>query len=132
MNIYNFIYCYFHKFWEKRSNDGRIVGSAHVLFSVFIHILLIAEIIRNITGVNVISLPGFGTYGRNKTIYLFLSIPFWIGFWFFYNRERTKHLLKDYQQIYGEAGRKNLIKVILYFILPIVLLITLAIIRQRS
>lgn len=132
MNIYNFIYCYFHKFWQKRSYDGRIVGSAHVLFSVFIHILLIAEIIRNITDVNVISLPDFGTYGRNKTINLILSIPFLIGLWFFYSRERTKRLLKDYHQIYGEAGRKNFIKVLLYFVLPIILLTTLAIIRQRS
>ena len=132
MNIYNFIYSFFYKFWEKRGNDGRIVGAAHVLFSILIHVLLTAEIIWDIIGSNIISLPNFGEYGRNKTMYFFLAVPFWIGLWFFYNRERSKRLLKDYHQKYGETGSKNTLKILLYFFIPIVLLITLAVIRQRS
>ena len=132
MNIYNFIYIFFYKFWEKRGNDGRIVGAAHVLFSILIHFLLIAEIIRDITGFNIISLPNFGEYGINKTMYFFLAVPLWIGLWFFYSRERTKRLLKDYHQKYGETGSKSTLKILLYFVIPILLLITLAVIRQRS
>jgi len=132
MNIYNFIYSFFYNFWEKRGNDGRIVGAAHVLFSLIIHVLLIAEIIRNITGFNIISLPNYGQYGINKTMYFFFAISLWVGLWFFYNRERTKRLLKDYHQKYGETGSKNNVKILLYFVVPIILLITLAVIRQRS
>ena len=132
MNIYNFIYNFFYKFWEKRGNDGRIVGAAHVLFSLIIHVLLIAEIIRDITGFNIINLPNSRQYGINKTMYFFLAVPLWVGLWFFYNRERTKRLLKDYHQKYGETGSKNTLKILLYFVLPTILLITLVVIRQRS
>ena len=131
MNIYNFIYCYFYNMWKSKGG-GRIDSSAHVLFSILIHVLLIAEIIRDITGFNIISLPNFGAYGINKTMYFFLAVPLWIGLWFFYNRERTKRLLKDYHQKYGEAGSKITLKILLYFVIPIVLLITLAVIRQKS
>jgi len=131
MNIYNFIYCYFYNMWKSKGG-GRIDSSAHVLFSILIHVLLIAEIIRDITSFNIISLPNFGAYGINKTMYFFLAVPLWIGLWFFYNRERTKRLLKDYHQKYGEAGSKNTLKILLYFVIPIVLLITLAVIRQKS
>ena len=131
MNIYNFIYCYFYNMWKSKGG-GRIDSSAHVLFSILIHVLLIAEIIRDITSFNIISLPNFGAYGINKTMYFFLAVPLWIGLWFFYNRERTKRLLKDYHQKYGEAGSKNTLKILLYFVIPIVLLITLAVIRQNS
>jgi hypothetical protein len=116
----------------KSKGGGRIDSSAHVLFSILIHVLLIAEIIRDITGFNIISLPNFGASGINKTMYFFLAVPLWIGLWFFYNRERTKRLLKDYHQKYGEAGSKNTLKILLYFVIPIVLLITLAVIRQKS
>ena len=131
MNIYNFIYCFFYNFWKSKGG-GRIDSSAHVLFSLIIHVLLIAEIVRDITGFNIISLPNFGQYGINKTMYFFFAVPLWVGLWFFYNRERTKRLLKDYHQRYGETGSKNTLKILLYFVLPIILLITLAVIRQRS
>jgi hypothetical protein len=131
MNIYNFIYCFFYNFWKSKGG-GRIDSSAHVLFSIIIHLLLISEIIWDLTGYNIVSLPNFGEYGRNKIIYFFLVIPFWIALIFFFSKERTKRLLKDYHQKYGESGAKNTFRIMLYFVLPIVLLITLAVIRQKS
>jgi len=133
MNLYNFIYCYFYTFWEKRGNDGRVVGAAHVLFTVLMHVLLVAEIIQDITGFRLISLPAYGQYGRNRAMYMLFLIPFWMAFWIFYNRERTKRLLKKFYQEYGdELGKKNLQRILLYFILPVVLLIILALVRQNS
>ena len=131
MNIYNFIYCYFYKLWEKKGG-GRIDSSAHVLFSLLIHVLLIAEIIQDTIGLKIISLPNFGQYGRNKTVYFLFAIPIWVGLWFFYNRERTKRLLKEYHQKYGETGSKNTLKILLYVVLPAILLIILAVIRQKT
>lgn len=130
MNVYNYTYCYFHNLW-KNKGGGRIDSSAHVLFSVIIHILLLSEIIRDLTGFNLISLPYFGEYGRNKMIYFFLAVPLWLGLFFFYSRERTKRLLKEYQLKYGEEKNKNTLRILLYVVLPTVLLITLAVIRQN-
>ena len=132
MNIYNFIYCFFYRFWEKRGNDGRIVGAAHVLFTFLIHVLLIAEIVQDITGFKIVSLPDYGGAGRNKYMYFLFVIPFWVALVFFYNREHTKRLLKEYHQKYGEAASKNTVKILLYVVIPIVLLISLAVIRQRN
>lgn len=131
MNIYNFIYCFFYKFWEKRGNDGRIVGSGHVLGTVIIHILLLSEIIQDITGFKIVSLPNYGGSGSNKYMYFLFSIPFFIALWLYYNRKRSKTLLKEYYQKYGETGVINTIKMLLYLVFPAMLLITLAVIRQR-
>lgn len=131
MNIYNFIYCYFYNLW-KNKGGGRIDSSAHVLFACFMHVLLIAEIILDTTGFEIINLPDYGAYGRNKTMYFFFAIPFWIALILFYNREHTKRLLKEYHQKYGDSGSKNTVKMLLYVVVPTVLLIILAVIRQRS
>jgi hypothetical protein len=131
MNIYNFIYCYFYNLWKSKGG-GRIDTSAHVLFAIIIHVLLLSEIIQDITGFKIVSLPDYGGHGRNKYVYFLFAIPFWGALVLFYSKERTKQLLKDYHQKYGEAGIKNTIKILLYVVAPTILLITLAVIRQRS
>lgn len=131
MNIYNFIYCYFYNLWKSKGG-GRIDTSAHVLFAVIIHVLLFSGIIQDVTGFKIVSLPDYGGAGRNKYIYVLFAIPFWVALIFFYNKERTKRLLKEYHQKYGEAGKKNTLKVLLYVVVPTILLITLSVIRQGS
>ena len=131
MNIYNFIYCYFFNLW-KNKGGGRIDSSAHVLFALLIHVLLFAEIIQNTFGYKAINLPDYGASGRNKFMYFLIAIPFWITLILFYNKERTKRLLKEYNQKYGKTGIKNTIKILLLVIVPIILLIMLAVIRQKN
>ncbi len=131
MNIYNFVYCYFYNLWKSKGG-GRIDTSAHVLFAIIIHVLLISEIILDLTGFKIISLPDYGGAGRNKYMYFLFAIPFWVALIFFYNKERTKRLLKDYNQKYGETRSKNTLKILLYFVLPTILLIALAVTNQRS
>jgi hypothetical protein len=131
MNIYNFIYCYFHNLWKSKGG-GRIDTSAHVLFAMMMHYLLLSEIIRDLTGFNIVPLPDYGGAGINKYMYLLFLTPFWIALIIYYNKERTKKLLKDYHENHGNAGRKNTLKILLYVVLPMILGITLAIIRQRN
>src|SRR5690606_2475255 len=100
MNIYNFIYCFFYKFWEKRGDNGNISGAGHLLFAIMMHLLLLSEIIRGISSFNILPLPDFGTTGRNKTIWFLFLIPFWIGLCFFYNKTRTQRLLEQYESKY--------------------------------
>jgi hypothetical protein len=132
MNIYNFIYCFFYLFWEKRGNDGRMVGSAHVLFTIMMQFLLLSEIIHDLTGFNIVPLPNYGGAGINKYMYLLILTPFLVALIIYYNKNRTKKLLKDYHENHGNAGRKNTLKILLYVVLPMILGITLAIIRQRN
>ncbi|MEZ0006330.1 hypothetical protein ABH942_001700 [Flavobacterium sp. 28YEA47A] len=130
MSIYNFIYCFFYKFWEKRGSDGRLTGSIHVLCALLIQLLLVREIVRSITGSIIYKLPNYGEYGTNKTIYLLWCIPMTICCFLFYNKNRTKRLLKKYYIEYKD-NKKNTIRILCYFVLPILVLIALGVIRQR-
>lgn len=131
MNIYNFIYCYFYNLWKSKGG-GRIDTSAHVLFAIIIHVLLLSEIIQDTTGFKIVSLYDYGGAGRNKYMYFLFVIPFWVALVLFYNKERTKRLLKEYRQKYGETGSKSTLKILLYVVVPVILLIALAVFRQRS
>ena len=131
MNIYNFVFCYFYKFWEKRGNDGRIVGSAHVLFTLIIHFLFLAEIILRTIGINIFSLPNNGQYVSNKMVYFIICIPLWIIIGIHFNKNRTNHLILVYNKTYTNPYR-NRLKAITITVLPMVLLILLAVLRQQS
>ena len=131
MFIISYIFS-FTSFGKKRGNDGRTVGAAHVLFSLLIHLLLVSEIVQLLSESNMTNLRNFGQSARNRTIYFLLAIPLWIAFWSFYNPERTKRLLKEYHQKYEKTISKTHLTVLLYFVLPILLVITLAIIRQQK
>jgi hypothetical protein len=131
MNIYNFIYCYFYNLWKSKGG-GRLDASAHVLFVIIIHSLLISEITQDLTGVIMIKLPDYGGAGANKYMYFLFAVPFWVSLLIFYSTARTKRLLREYHLKYGEAAGTNTLKILLVVILPIILLITLAVIRQRS
>ncbi|OPB91197.1 hypothetical protein [Elizabethkingia ursingii] len=128
MNIYHFIYCFF---WRK-DGGGRLYCSLYVLWTLIFHILLIAETIRDITGFKILGwIPDYGNlYNKNKYMYFLFSIPFWLILFFFYNKKRTQRLLKEYDMKYGNAGRKNTIRILLYIIAPTLLAIALVIMRQ--
>ena len=132
MNIYNFIYCFFYNYWEKRATDGRVVGSAFIVFTLLIHFLFIAELIQSIAGIQLFSIKSFGTYAENKAIYFLFCIPFWIIIALFYNRKRTKRLLKIYNPKYSASGNKNILRVVFYIFLPMILLIILSVLRRNA
>lgn len=133
MNIYNFIYCFFYRLWEKRGSDGRVLGSVHVLFTILMHLFLIIEIIRAFTGSQGINLmPRLGSYSDSKLKYTLFLLPFAILIFIYYNRQRTTALLKQYNALFGKQGLKNVMKIILFILIPTLALIILAIIRQRN
>jgi hypothetical protein len=127
MNLYYFVYCYFYQI----RNSGRILASAHVLFTLLIHYLLLSEIVLRTTGIKIFSLPNFGQYGTNKSMYFIFAIPFWILLGLFFNRTRTKQLLARYNKIYTKQLR-NTMKIIWIIILPTILVVLLAVLRQKS
>ena len=131
MNIYNYIYCYFYN-RGRSTGSGRIDSSAYVLCTIITHVLLLSEIIQDTTGLKLVRLPNYGGAGINKNMYLLFVIPLWVGLIIFYNKTRTKRLLGDYHRIYGEAGSKNTQRIFLYIVFPVILLVTLAVIRQQT
>ena len=124
MNIYNFIYCFFYRYWEKRNSDGRISGSIHVFLTAFIHFLILLKIILNIMGIYAVRFD-FGRHGTSKSANLIWSVPTLILFILFYNRKRTKRLLKEFHQKYDNNRRKKIINLFLYLIVPFIVLLIL-------
>lgn len=132
MNIYNFIYCFFYKLWEKRGSDGRLNGTAHVLFALFMHLLLITELFLRTTGYNLIHLPNYVTYGNNKTAFFLYTIPFSFAIWLFYNKKRTERLLEEYEDEYGDDESRITLRILIFVVIAPVLLIFLAVMRQQG
>lgn len=124
MNIYNFIYCFFYRYWEKRNSDGRISGSIHVFFTAFIHFLIIVKIIWKINGIYALRF-NFGQHGTSKFMHLIWSVPILILLILFYNRKRTKRLLEEFHQKYDNNRRKKTINLFLYLVLPFIVLLIL-------
>lgn len=132
MNIYDFVFCFFHRYWQKRDGDGKFNGVLHVTFTIGIHLLLIYQLIEIISNVKIFSFHNFGSYGKNKLYFMAIGLIILLIIWPFYNRERTKRLLNEYHQKYREAGIKNMMKILLYVVIPAILSITLTVIRQKS
>src|SRR5690606_33261802 len=110
----------------KRKNGGRIDASAHVLFAFVMHLLLVAEIIKNVAAYNILQVPDFGNYGKNKIIWFLFAVPGWVGLYIFYNKARTKSLMEQFEMKYGNNTKsKNIVRVLSYVLLPMVLVITL-------
>jgi hypothetical protein len=131
MNIYNFIYCFFYNSGQKKNGGGRFNGVLHVFFVLAMHFLLLSEIIRDTTGFKIFTMPRLGNYGESKTKYILLCIPIVLLIWLYYNKKRSIALLKVYNQLYGDAGKKNTIRILIYIVVPTIILISLAVIRQR-
>ena len=130
MNIYNFVYCFFYNYWEKRGTDGRVVASVVLLFTLCIHMFFILEIVHVFGNVEFTYFSSFGSKDRIKTNVTLFSIPLWIIIGLYFNRKRTKRLLIEYNKIYYN-NRNNTLRAIFYVVFPFILAITLAIIRQN-
>ncbi len=127
MSIYRFIYC----FSYKLKDSGKILASAHVLFTLIMHYLLLAEIFLRTTGIKILSIPNYGQYGSNKTMYFVFCIPLWLLIVIYFNKNRTNRLLLEYKKTYTNP-RRNILKAISLIILPMVLFIFSAVLRQQS
>jgi hypothetical protein len=131
MNIYNFIFCYFYK-KNGTHIGGKISGSGHVFVGFLMQILFLSEIIRDITSYNILifSDNSEATYMQRKYEDFIFCVPIITGFYFFYNNERVKRILKkfDARDEYVQQGDTN--RVILYIVVPAVLTIVFALIRQ--
>jgi hypothetical protein len=129
LNIYNFIYCFFYKLWEKRGSDGRLNGTAHVFFALFIHLFLISEIVLDTFHYDLIKFSNYGMSGDKNTPF-FIAIPICFIIWVFYNKTRTESLLDEYQDEYQENESRITLRILCFVVIPFVLLLVLMFIKQ--
>jgi len=126
MNIYNFIFCFFCKKYGN-SGPGKIYGSGMLLFSILMHFNLSREILSLLLGHKVLFFQDNLTKGKYYLIYGLTVFVFVL----FYDNKRVKRLMEQYysREEYVQQGDTN--RIILYMVVPLILSIVLAVIRQK-
>lgn len=126
MNIYNFIFCFFCKKYGN-NKAGRIYGSGMLFFSILMHFSLAREITTFFWGNKVV------IYQINlaKSKYYLLFGLMVSLFFLFYDNERVKRLMEQYYSRDEYVQQRDTNRIILYIIVPLILSIVLAVIRQK-
>jgi hypothetical protein len=130
MSIYSYIYCVFYRFWGNKIGNGRIIASAHVAFTLLMHMLFFSELLR--TGfVRKVVKSGGGSYPVIRDAYWLIIIFLILIIFFIYNPERSERLMKEYNIRYKDDVLGNVLRLLFYLIIPTVAGILLALIRHR-
>ncbi len=130
MNPYNFIYCYFYFFWNKRHKDGHFDAVLHVFATFAIHFFLFTGFIMDFLGIKTFSFTNFGTSGHNKLFLAIIFLPIIFAFFYFYKKENCEKIIKDYKKRKYSSKEKTT-RVLIYLIVPIVMIILFALVRQE-
>ena len=131
MNVYDFIYCFFCRFWGKKIGNGRIIGAAHVAFAILMHMLFISEVIRSTLVQNIVKSDP-AKFPIIRDAYWLFIMGMILIIYFIYNPDRTYRLLKEYNVRYSEDVLGNILRILFYIILPTTVGILLALIRKRA
>jgi len=131
MNIYHLIYIYFYR---RNGADlvGKICGSAYVFVALFMQLLLLREIITDITGSNLMIFPDTSgnSHLQSKRTDFLLCIPIVAGIYFFYNNQRIERIIEKFDARDEYMQQRDPNKMILYIVVPAVLTVVFALIRQ--
>lgn len=131
MSIYHLIYIYFYR---RNGADlvGKICGSAYVFVAIFMQLLLLREIITDITGSHLMIFPDSSgsSHLQSKRADFFLCIPIVAGIYFFYNNQRIERIIEKFDARDEYIQQRDPNKMILYIVVPAVLTVVLALIRQ--
>lgn len=126
MNIYNFIFCYFCS-KDGNTKPGRIYGSGMLFFSILMHFNLSREILTFLLGRKIFFYQNNLT--KSKYYLLFGLIVF--VFFLFYDSKRVERLMKKYYSRDEYVQQKDTNRIIFYILVPLILSIVLAVIRQK-
>jgi hypothetical protein len=126
MNIYNFIFCFFCK-KDGNSGPGRIYGSEMLIFSILMHFNLSREILSLLLGHKVLFFQDNLTKDKYYLIYGLTVFVFVL----FYDNKRVERLMEQYYSRDEYVQQRDTNKIILYIVIPLILSIVLAVIRQK-
>ena len=131
MNIYHLIYVYFYR---RNGADliGKICGSSYVFVAIFMQLLLLREIITDLTGCHFMIFPESSgkSHLQSKGADFLLCIPIVAGIYFFYNNQRIERIIEKFDARDEYIQQRDPNKMILYIVVPAVLTILFALIRQ--
>ncbi|WP_276135270.1 hypothetical protein [Polluticoccus soli] len=131
MNPYHFIFYYVQTFWSKRKADARLHGQMAVFFTVLMHVLLLVEVIWDLTGIQLLYLPDLPTYGQRKSVMMLCLVPFLIPFFLYFSKTKAAQI-NDHYESRGLSDAKQLTWFCLVLVLPFVLLVLLSVLRQNG
>lgn len=126
MNIYNFIFCYYCKRYGENI-AGRTYGSAMLFFSILMHFNLSREILTFLLGHKVFFYQNNLTKSKYYLLYGLIVFVFVL----FYDNKRVKRLMKQYYSRDEYVQQRDTNRVIIYIVVPLILSIVLAVIRQK-
>lgn len=131
MNVYNYLYSFFYRFWESKVGNGRILGAVHVTFALLMHMLFFSEVIRTAT-VRKIVKTGYTDFPVLRDAYWLIIIGIILVVYFIYTPDRTYRLVREFEVRYGEDLLGNILKMLFYLVIPTVVGVWLAMTGNRE
>lgn len=131
MNVYNYIYAFFCRFWGNLIGNGRIIGAVHVTFALLMHMLFFSEIIRN-TFLHKVVRTDYENVPVLRDVYWLIILMLILVIYLIYGPNRTYRLIKEYNVRYSEDLLGNILKIFFYLIVPTVIGVYLALQRDRA
>lgn len=131
MNVYNYIYAFFCRFWGNLIGNGRIIGAVHVTFALLMHMLFFSEIIRN-TFLRKVVRTNYNDLGVLRDVYWLVIAILILLVYFIYTPNRTYRLIKEYNVRYSEDLLGNILRILFYLIVPTVVGVYLAMRGNRA
>jgi hypothetical protein len=131
MNVYNYIYTFFCRFWGNKVGNGRIIGAAHVTFALLMHMLFFSEVVRSTSLQQAVTTEYENVAVLRDAYWLFIAVLVLVVY-FIYTPERTYRLIKEYNVRYAEDLLGNILRILFYIIIPTVVGVLLALYRNRA
>ncbi len=121
--MYNFVFWFFYRFFERRKRFKSVfVATSIVGLAMVLHLALIYSILRSLAVFKVD--PWEGSYGKRKYLLMIAAVVFFLLVYLLYYKNNAKEILEQYQ---GKkfSSSKNVLKIILLLVAPLIILFTL-------
>lgn len=137
MNIYDFIYCFIRRSYDRTDGStlekGELDGAPlPVVGTFFFHIVFLTRVIELALGRQMVTIPRVaGSESINKLVAMAVCfVIYLIVSKVFYKRERCEKLLEEYQKKYGNNKTKRVVLFLLIMVVPLILFLMITSIRS--
>lgn len=117
--MYNFVFMFFYRYYERRKDIPRFSGAMLVGITLFFHVFFIHSVIYYFTGFNLTKTESYLYWG--KTVYIvMLGAITGLPPLLYYSRKRTNEILARYPADYKVFSFKNIVLVLLIMLGPFI------------
>lgn len=119
--MYNFVFWFFHKFFEWRKGfKSAFLASAMVGLTFIIHVLLAYALLRYFTGIHLGKVNG--NYSDRKLLYSPFVIGIFLMTYFFYYKKKSQVILNK-KENGNFSNPKNIFYILVILVIPLLLVI---------